>query len=188
MNTVAQKTIVYIDAFNLYHGRIQFTPYKWLDLAKMCRLLLPATEHDIVKIKYFTARVSGRDDPASPLRQQVYFRALRTCPYLEIIEGRFTKHKKPMLLADHPGYLARVVKTEEKGSDVNLATHLLIDAFSNTLDCAVLVCWTNPLPHQIRQQLVETDLAVKALAVPTLTPAPIMPAEVQLQSPATQAS
>lgn len=33
----------------------------------------------------------------------------------------------------------RVVKTEEKGSDVNIATMLLVDAFDDLFDCAVLV-------------------------------------------------
>ena len=34
---------------------------------------------------------------------------------------------------------ARVVKTEEKGSDVNLATNLLVDAFHNKYELAVIV-------------------------------------------------
>ncbi len=32
-----------------------------------------------------------------------------------------------------------VIKTEEKGSDVNLATHLLMDAFQKDCDVAVVV-------------------------------------------------
>jgi len=34
---------------------------------------------------------------------------------------------------------AKVIKTEEKGSDVNLATHLLHDAHMNRFDVAVVV-------------------------------------------------
>lgn len=37
-----------------------------------------------------------------------------------------------------PKYV-RVLKTEEKGSDVNLATHLLADGFKNLYDCAVII-------------------------------------------------
>ena len=33
----------------------------------------------------------------------------------------------------------RYVKVEEKGTDVNLATHLLLDAFDNKCDCAVII-------------------------------------------------
>lgn len=32
-----------------------------------------------------------------------------------------------------------VIKTEEKGSDVNLAIHLLNDAWGNFYDCAVII-------------------------------------------------
>ena len=34
---------------------------------------------------------------------------------------------------------ARVIKTEEKGSDVNLATYLLIDAFDNDCEQAIVI-------------------------------------------------
>ena len=45
----------------------------------------------------------------------------------------------------------RVIKTEEKGSDVNLATHLLVDAFDNAFECAVIVSGDSDLhaPVQI---------------------------------------
>ena len=33
----------------------------------------------------------------------------------------------------------RVMKTEEKGSDVNLATHLLVDAFDDAFNIAVII-------------------------------------------------
>ena len=35
--------------------------------------------------------------------------------------------------------IQRHVKIEEKGTDVNLATHLLLDAFDNSYDCAVII-------------------------------------------------
>ena len=49
---------VYIDGFNLYYGAVKGTPYRWLDVRKMCELLLPDLQ--VERIKYFTARVSGR--------------------------------------------------------------------------------------------------------------------------------
>jgi hypothetical protein len=51
------KTYVYVDAFNLYFGCVKNTPYKWLDLSKLCAILLP--QHQIERIKYFTAYVQG---------------------------------------------------------------------------------------------------------------------------------
>ena len=52
---------VYIDGFNLYYGALKGTPYKWLDLARLCQALLPSDT--IQEIKYFTARVSAEIIP-----------------------------------------------------------------------------------------------------------------------------
>jgi len=80
------RTHVYIDGFNLYYGAVRDTTLNWLDVRKLCELLLP--DHQIDRIKYFTARVSARrDDPDKPTRQQIYLRALRTLPDLDIIYG-----------------------------------------------------------------------------------------------------
>src|SRR6266540_753040 len=60
------RTNVYVDAFNLYYGCLKGTPYRWLDLAALCRRLLPNDE--INRIRYFTALVSARpDDPQEPI-------------------------------------------------------------------------------------------------------------------------
>ena len=59
-------TNVYIDGFNLYYGALQSTPYRWLDLERLCEFLLPGNA--IGEIKYFTARVkSGLNLPAPTL-------------------------------------------------------------------------------------------------------------------------
>ncbi len=61
------KTFLYIDGFNLYYSALKRTPHKWLDLKVVCQKIL-APHHDIVKIKYFTARVSGKIDPLKKQR------------------------------------------------------------------------------------------------------------------------
>lgn len=135
------RTFVYIDAFNLYYGCLRKTPYRWLDLDAFCRILLP--KNDIRRIKYFTARVGVRPgDRAQPVRQQLYLRALATIPHVEIHFGHYLSHEVFMPLADPPtsgSRFVKVLKTEEKGSDVNLATHLISDAYEKRFDIAVLV-------------------------------------------------
>ncbi len=133
------KMSVYIDGFNLYYGATRGTPYKWLDPLKMCKLLFP--NDTINKIKYFTARVSARAaDPDQPIRQNTYFRALLTVPEIEIIEGRFLTKAVMMPLANTaPQRYAKVIKSEEKGSDVNLAVHLLNDAYRKDFELAIIV-------------------------------------------------
>ena len=132
------KAIVYVDGFNLYYGAVKGTPYRWLDIAALCRLMLPNDQ--IHQVKYFTALVSPRPhDPDQPTRQQTYLRALRTLPNLPLIFGSFLTHEVMMPLAGPSGGYARVIKTDEKGSDVNLATHLLVDGYRNEFEIAIIV-------------------------------------------------
>ena len=80
--------------------RSKGTPYKWLDISKMVQLLLP--KNQAIKLKYFTALVNSRHKTLhQPLRQQIYLRALRTIPNLEIILGHFLSHEVSMPLANY---------------------------------------------------------------------------------------
>ena len=45
----------------------------------------------------------------------------------------------------------RVIKAEEKRTDVNLATQLLLDAFDNSFDCAAIVSNDSDLVQPIRR-------------------------------------
>lgn len=134
---------VYVDGFNLFYGALRGSPYRWLDLGALCRVLLP--NDDIQRIRYFTARVTSRpDDPGKSQRQDVYLRALRTVPGLTIHLGHYLTSTVRMPLASPPSTGPRtveVIKTEEKGSDVNLATYLMLDACRG--DCEVAVVVTN---------------------------------------------
>ena len=64
----------------------------------------------------------SRSDPGAPERQAAYLRALRTLPGVSVHFGHFLATRPTMPRADGPGRV-RVVKYEEKGTDVNLATH-----------------------------------------------------------------
>jgi len=142
------RTNVYIDGFNLYYA-IKYTTYKWLDLSALCHRLLPT--HSIQKIKYFTAIVKALPhDPSVPVRQEAYFRGLRTLPNVEIHdEGHFVQWPRlfpqyPLAYTDpknksKPPQAVQILKAEEKGSDVNLASFLLKDCFKNDFDEAVVI-------------------------------------------------
>lgn len=158
------KTFVYVDAFNLYYGAAKDTPYKWLDLQALFRIMIP--RNTIACIKYFTARVQPRPgDPDQPTRQLMYLRALQTLPNLQIVFGHYLSHVVWMPMA-HPLQgqkpFVQVIKTEEKGSDVNLATHLLVDAFDNAFECAVIVSGDSDLraPVQIAANRLHKTIGV----------------------------
>lgn len=144
------KVNVYVDGFNLYYGSLKKTPYKWLDVCKLCTLMLPTDT--IQSIKFFTANVSARPhDKHLPTRQQIYFRALKTIPNLSVIYGHFLTHSVPMILTgSDPIKRVWVDKTEEKGSDVNLAAHLLHDGFKQLFDVAVIVTNDSDLAEPVR--------------------------------------
>ena len=143
------KTIVYVDGFNLYYGAVKGTPYRWLNIARMCELLLPRDR--VHQIKYFTALVDPRPhDPDKRTRQETYLRALATIPNLSMTFGYFLTHEVTMPLAGGKGGYATVVKTEEKGSDVNIATHLLVDGFKDAYELAVIVSNDSDLVSPIR--------------------------------------
>ena len=86
------RTNFYIDRFNLHNRAVKDTPYKWLDLDKLCHSLVP--KHEVTRIRYFTALVEPGGDPQRPQRQQVFLRALDTIPILSIHLGQFMPRKK----------------------------------------------------------------------------------------------
>jgi uncharacterized LabA/DUF88 family protein len=159
----AHKTIVYVDGFNLYYGALRRTPYRWLDLRALCRAMLP--QDDVVSINYYTALVSARPgNPSAPNDQQIYLRALRTMPALSITLGHFLTHSVQMSLSGvTPTQRVWVDKTEEKGSDVNIAAHMVRDACMKRCDVAVLISNDSDLAEPVRIVRQEFGLHVGIL-------------------------
>lgn len=155
------RTIVYIDGFNFYYRALSRTPFKWLNPDALMRQLLQST-NIIAKINYYTARVSGAQDPDQPRRQQLYLKALRTIPHLEIHFGSFLSKVITRPLAVPVPGLPQYVKVhsqEEKGSDVNLAAHLVFDGCSDKYDVAIVVTKDTDLVEPIR--IVTQELGKK---------------------------
>ena len=158
------RTNVYIDGLNLYYRALRGTPYRWLDIGKLARLLL--SRHDIGRIRYFTAVVANRpSDPTQAQRQQAYLRALKTVPGLTIHYGHLLAKTKRRPLVQQPRTGPRTVEildTEEKGSDVNLASYLLLDGFEGEYEMAVVV--SNDSDLELPIQMARTKLK-KAVGV-----------------------
>jgi hypothetical protein len=75
---------------------------------------------------------------------------LRTLPDLEIILGEFRTRRVRAAVVSPPPNTIEVFKTEEKGSDVNLAAHLLLDAFLGRYDAAIVVTGDSDLISPIK--------------------------------------
>lgn len=162
------RVVVYVDGFNLYYRALKRTPFKWLDLNALCTTVLRKTPN-ITRINYYTAQVKQLDPSHTDQADQAeYLRALRTLPNLRIHLGNFQVTEKDMKLASplqlmpefRPAVdlsactrtprFARVVKTEEKGSDVNLGVHLVRDAFTDQFDIAVVITNDTDLTEPLR--------------------------------------
>ena len=149
--------IVYVDGFNLYKGQLENRPQnKWLDLVALFDDVLD--DYEVLHVHYFTARIKGRmnpEDPHAPDRQHAYLRALATLDRLTVHDDSlFTVHhgfarewvdgkEKPPLRRHH------VYKVQEKGSDVKLATQLLMDALDGLARTLVVVSSDSDLAHPI---------------------------------------
>ncbi|MCG3268476.1 NYN domain-containing protein [Yoonia sp. I 8.24] len=148
---------VYVDGFNLYYRRLRHSRYKWTDLRSLSEKLV-APDDVIERIRYFTADVSPRaGDPSAPNRQQAYFRALKTIPELRIHKGKFLPRQKSRPLVSNPAQKVLVHDTEEKGSDVNLASHLLMDGFCDQYDVALVLSQDTDLLEPMRMVVEELD-------------------------------
>ena len=161
------RTNFYIDAFNLYYGCLKNSLYKWLNLDEFCRRSFPPPRNQLNRIRYFTALVNARPhDPQQPIRQQTYLRALRTLPTVTIHYGTYLESRVWMRLVNPPpGGPANVevLKSEEKGSDVNIASYLLVDAFEKDYEAAIVVSNDSDLAEPI--SLVRKKLKKKVLVL-----------------------
>jgi hypothetical protein len=150
--------------------------FKWLNLYQLGKEALDP-HFQIEKVNYYTARVSGKLDARAPARQQTYLSALATIPEIDVHFGTFLYSEKWAYLVRPPrakpdAYvwprtlpdLVWVAKTEEKGSDVNLASHLVRDAFTNAFDAAIVISNDTDLVEPIRIARYEAGKTVGLLS------------------------
>jgi len=86
----------------------------------------------LVGVKYFTSRISGPEDKRK--RQNTFLEALGTLRPLDVFYGHFLEKPRECFKCGYkwPGY-------EEKMTDVNIATQLLVDAYENIYDCGIII-------------------------------------------------
>ena len=158
-------TNVYIDGFNLYYRALKDTPFRWLDLRRLAETLFP--QDSINRVSYFTARLDVRPgNPGQAQRQLIYLRALATLPGFDSYFGVFRSGVKRRPLAESvPGLPTHVLvrDSEEKGSDVNLATRLLVDGFNGGYEQAVVV--SNDADFAGAMRYVRDDLGLRVTLV-----------------------
>ena len=143
------KTIIYIDGYNLYYGALHGSPYKWLDIVKLCELVCKEQNpsSNIITVKFFTAPVKAKvstHGQRSLKSQSDYHKALKLL-YPHIVEihngyfmqerGFLPRYQKPLDKLDR----LEVWRLEEKKTDVNIALHMYRDVIKTQADQVVLV-------------------------------------------------
>lgn len=139
----------------------------------------PWRQARVVQVTYCTARISARDNASGSRDQDVYLKALISSGSVDLIEYGYYASKvktRPMAVPDrkdrpklvNPGgpvkvktgallddpnalFMVSVADREEKGSDVNVATHLLIDVFEQKIDAVIVISNDSDLALPIKQ-------------------------------------
>ncbi|PRY37185.1 NYN domain-containing protein [Geodermatophilus tzadiensis] len=137
------------------------------------------TNASLHRVVYCTARVDAATNPSAHADQDVYLKALRATGSVDWIEyGNYVARTKtgllatqdpqtrkpqiassawPIMIQDANGakvpnarFMVQYLHLEEKGSDVNVASHLLLDVLTNAVDAAVVVSNDSDLAFPIR--------------------------------------
>lgn len=148
--------MIYVDGFNLYFGMLEagLGNCKWLNIRKLIDNFLKP-EQQVVSIKYFTSRVSN--NPGKQKRQSTYLEALEAVD-IEIIYGRYQVNN---VECHRCGNIWK--EPNEKMTDVNIATQMIIDEFENKYDAAILISGDSDLVPPIKA--VHSHFADKRVTV-----------------------
>lgn len=122
------RTWLYIDGGNL-HAAVKGTPLAELDPVALVAQAFP--DNAIHCVKYFASPLPGGIGPdPEVVAQRRYWRRLRELPNFYLIEGRPRRRALPAGAGE---------RLEERGNNINLASHLLSDAMLGNFDAAIVV-------------------------------------------------
>jgi len=133
----------------------------------------------VTRVVYCTARIDGASSPAGARDQNVYLRALASSGAVdEIALGRYVNRvtTAPLAVRDRKGrpvlvrsnwpimvqdsaerpvqqarFMVSIARREEKGSDVNVASHLLLDLLHRRIDAAIVISNDSDLAFPLAQ-------------------------------------
>ena len=139
-----ERVIAYIDGFNLYFGMkdANLLSSKWLNIRSLIENLISSNQ-ELIEIKYFTSRVNN--DPHKLQKQNKYLEALESVD-IKLYYGRYQRNSIECSRCGNewPSY-------KEKMTDVNIATHMIIDAFQDKYDMAMLISGDSDLVPPIKE-------------------------------------
>lgn len=146
-----ERVIAYMDGFNLYFGlkSASWKRFYWLNLQMMTQNLLKPRQ-ELVFTKYSTSRVSY--PPEKERRQSTFLEALETLNDFRIYYGHYQANPQRCRECGN-----KVMMPSEKMTDVNIAVEMMLDAYQNLFDVALLIS-------------ADSDLTAPVLAIKNLFP------------------
>lgn len=142
----------------------------------------------VARVVYCTARISGRDNPIGSQEQDIYLRALTQSGSIdELSLGTYVTRTAtaPLATADRKGrplitrpdwpvmirsgaggddpeamFMVSIARREEKGSDVNVASHLLLDVLQGQVDAAMIISNDSDLEFPVRTARQRVPIAM----------------------------
>lgn len=138
-----ERVIAYVDGFNMYFGMLEanLEECKWLNLASLIQSIIKPNQ-ELIAIKYFTSRVTN--DPYKLQRQNTYLEALETTGIF-LFYGRYQQNPIDCHRCGHTW-----ASYNEKMTDVQIATQMLVDAYKDNYDMAMLISGDSDLVPPIR--------------------------------------
>jgi uncharacterized LabA/DUF88 family protein len=132
-----ERVIVFIDGSNFYHGLKESFGHARADFRRFCDLVC-GSDRRLVHVHYYNVALRQADNPEQYAGQQRFFGQLRLIPYLTVHLGRLVdRHKEETCPKCSEAYT--VEYQTEKGVDVQIASHMLVNAFDNQYDTAILI-------------------------------------------------
>jgi uncharacterized LabA/DUF88 family protein len=116
------KAMVFVDGSNLYHSLKEDTSSTRIDFLKFGAKL--AGKDELHTVYYYNAPLSQQRDPQRYRKQQRFFESLHRTDGVIVRLGRLVPKGNTLV---------------EKGVDVLIATDMLLHAFQDDLDTAILV-------------------------------------------------
>jgi hypothetical protein len=164
--------------------------WRWLDLRALLSARLGWTGAELTKVTYCTAVIDAATNPSGYHDQDIYLRALTAARSVDHIEyGTYVARVKqsplavrasppstrpevvhpqwPIVVQDAHGkpipdavFMVSYAHREEKGSDVNVASHLLVDVLTGTVDAAIVISNDSDLKFPIRYARTRVPIGV----------------------------
>ncbi len=151
------RVIAYVDGFNLYFGLKSkgWKRYYWLNIKELATKILIG-DQSLITTKYFTTRISAPDEKRK--RQEVFLEALKTLTDFEIFYGKYQMNPRTCKKC---GFADRI--PNEKMTDVNIATELLMDTFEDRFDTCLLISGDSDLTAPL--SMVKTKFPQKRIVI-----------------------